>query len=100
MSATGATLRSPEEEDVTAALAAARAEGCEGIVVSFLHAWRRPLHEDQVAAMITRLAPEMIVFRGSEVWPSIREYERTTTAVMNAYCPPRIANYLDRVAAR
>ena len=99
MSATGATLQAPEEEDVAAALAAARAEGCEGIVVSFLHAWRKPLHEDRVAAMISRLDPGMIVFRGSEVWPSIREYERTTTAVMNAYVHPRIANYLDRVSA-
>jgi len=41
----------------------------------------------------------MIVFRGSEVWPAIREYERTTTAVLNAYVHPRIANYLDRVSA-
>ena len=69
------------------------------VVVSFLHAWRNPLHEEQVAAMIARLDPEMIVFRGSEVWPAIREYERTTTAVLNAYVHPRIADYLDRVAA-
>jgi len=47
MSATGATLRAPEKVDVAAALAAARAEGCEGVVVSFLHAWRNPLHEEQ-----------------------------------------------------
>ncbi len=99
MSATGATLQAPGEEDVARALRAAQAAGCEGIVVSFLHAWREPLHEQQVVAMLARLDPAMVVFRGSEVWPAIREYERTTTAVLNAYVHPRIATYLDRVAA-
>ncbi|HVY16739.1 MAG TPA: hydantoinase/oxoprolinase family protein [Rhodopila sp.] len=99
MSASGATLQAPKEADVAAALAAARAADCDVVVVSFLHAWRKPLHEEQVAAMIARLDPAMIVFRGSEVWPAIREYERTTTAVLNAYVHPRIANYLDRVSA-
>jgi N-methylhydantoinase A len=51
-----------------------------------------------VAAEIAKLAPDMKVFRGSEVWPAIREYERTTTAVLNAYVHPRISAYLERVA--
>ncbi|MBV8912503.1 MAG: hydantoinase/oxoprolinase family protein [Acetobacteraceae bacterium] len=97
MTAAGVTLRGPEERDVAAALDKARCSGCDGVVVSFLHAWREPRHEEQVAAMIARLDPDMIVFRGSEIWPAIREYERTTTAVLNAYVHPRIANYLDRV---
>ena len=49
--------------------------------------------------MIARLDPAITVFRGSEIWPAIREYERTTTAVLNAYVHPRIADYLDRVAS-
>ena len=99
MSAAGATLQAPEEADVAAAVRKARDAGCDGVVVSFLHAWRSPRHEEQVAAMIARIDPAMVVFRGSEVWPAIREYERTTTAVLNAYVHPRIADYLDRVAA-
>jgi N-methylhydantoinase A len=99
MDADGSTLLAPVEGDVVAAIAAARQAGCDGVVVSFLHAWRTSLHEDQVAAMIGRLDPDMTVFRGSEVWPAIREYERTTTAVLNAYVHPRISTYLDRVAA-
>jgi len=99
MSASGATLLAPDEADVAAALAQARGTGCEGVVVSFLHAWREPRHEAEVAAMIARLDPGMTVFRGSEIWPAIREYERTTTAVLNAYVHPRIADYLDRVGA-
>jgi len=99
MSATGETLAAPEAEDVAAAIERVTRMGCEGVVVSFLHAWRDPRHEIQVAAMIARLAPGLTVFCGSEIWPAIREYERTTTAVLNAYVHPRIAAYLERVAA-
>jgi len=99
MSAAGVTLQAPQQADSAAALHLACQAGCEAIVVSFLHAWRKPLHEEQVAAMIAQLDPAMVVFRGSEIWPAIREYERTSTAVLNAYVHPRIADYLDRVAA-
>ena len=98
MAADGRTLTAPDRADVAQAIAAARKAGCEGVVVSFLHAWREPLHEEQVAAIIAELAPELVVFRGSAVWPAIREYERTTTAVLNAYVHPRISGYLERVA--
>lgn len=98
MSAMGTTLAAPEEADVRQALAAARRAGCEGIVVSFLHAWRNPAHEEAVATMLAQLDGALPVFRGSEVWPAIREYERTSTAVLNAYVHPRISTYLGRVA--
>jgi N-methylhydantoinase A len=97
MSAEGEALLAPDADDVTAALAAARGAGCVGIVVSFLHAWRNPAHEREVAAMIAELDPTLAVFCGSAVWPAIREYERTSTAVLNAYVHPRIASYLERV---
>jgi N-methylhydantoinase A len=100
MDADGATVTAPVRASVVTAVAAARAAGCAGIVVSFLHAWRNPAHEEQVAAMIAELAPGLFVFRGSEVWPAIREYERTTTAVLNAYVHPRIDAYLERVEAQ
>jgi len=98
MDAGGETLLAPREDDVAAALAKAQAVGAEVIVVSFLHAWREPRHEQQVAAMLASLAPDITVFCGAEVWPVIREYERTTTAVLNAYVQPRIDSYIARVA--
>ncbi len=97
MSASGVTLMAPDAADVAEALRRARQAGCDGIVVSFLHAWRQKLHEQLVVEMLARLDPGLTVFRGSEIWPAIREYERTTTAVLNAYVHPRIAGYLDRV---
>lgn len=100
MDAEGTTLTAPDRASVAAAVSAAQAAGCVGVVISFLHAWRNPAHEEQVAAMIAELAPELFVFRGSEVWPAIREYERTTTAVLNGYVHPRIDAYLERVEAQ
>jgi N-methylhydantoinase A len=100
MSATGETLLAPFESEVASALEQARSIGAEVIVVSFLHAWREPRHEREVAAMLARLAPEIAVFCGAEVWPAIREYERTTTAVLNAYVHPRIDSYIARVASK
>lgn len=100
MDAEGRTLVPPARASVAAALRAARAAGCQGIVVSLLHAWRNAAHEEAVAAMAAEMAPDLFVFRGSEVWPAIREYERTTTTVLNAYVHPRIDAYLERVEAQ
>ena len=97
MSAEGETLLAPQLANVAEAVAAARAAGCVGVVVSFLHAWGNPAHEREVAAMIASLEPALAVFCASAVWPAIREYERTSTAVLNAYVHPRIAAYLERV---
>lgn len=98
ISALGETLVAPCRSHVEAAIEQARAVDCDVVVVSFLHAWREPRHEQQVVAMIRDIAPDLTVFCGSEVWPVIREYERTTTAVLNAYVQPRIDRYIQRVA--
>ncbi|WP_107676403.1 hydantoinase/oxoprolinase family protein [Agrobacterium sp. LAD9] len=100
MGSLGETIVAPDEESVREAITLAKVAGCEGVVVSFLHAWRNPTHEIEVVAMVEDIAPELFVFRGSEVWPSIREYERTTTAVVNAYVHPRVDAYLHQVEAR
>ncbi len=97
MTAEGEPLLAPAAAEVAQAVAAARAAGCVGIVISFLHAWRNPSHEREVAAMVASLDPTLAVFCASSVWPAIREYERTSTAVLNAYVHPRIAAYLERV---
>ncbi|MBL8671193.1 MAG: hydantoinase/oxoprolinase family protein [Alphaproteobacteria bacterium] len=83
-----------EEADVLAALAKARALGAEGIIVSLLHCYRNPAHEQQVKGILAKAAPDMPVFLSSEIWPIIREYERTTTAVVGSYPQTRVAHYL------
>ncbi|MGO8869241.1 MAG: hydantoinase/oxoprolinase family protein [Alphaproteobacteria bacterium] len=88
-----------DEESVRAALASAKRAGAEGIVVSLLHAYRNPAHEETVKAIVRGTAPEMFVCCSSEVWPIIREYERTVTAVVSGYVQPRVAFYLSSLEA-
>ncbi|WP_108258291.1 hydantoinase/oxoprolinase family protein [Mangrovicoccus ximenensis] len=78
---------------------AIRAKGADGIIVAMLHAYRDPAQEQAVKAELARLAPDLYAFASAEVWPVIREYERTTTAILNGYVHPRIAGYLDGLYA-
>lgn len=96
MAADGQPLSAPDPASVDEALSAARAAGAEGIVIALLHAYRNPAHEQAVAAMIAKAAPELAVVTSSGTWPVIREYERTITATISAYVKPRVAHYLDR----
>jgi N-methylhydantoinase A len=79
---------------VRAAVAAARRRGVAGIIVAFINAYRNPAHEAAAQAIIREEAPALFVFTSSEVWPVIREYERSTTAMLNGYVHPRVADYL------
>jgi N-methylhydantoinase A len=86
-------------DDLTAAVEGARRKGAAGLIVSFLHAYRNPAHEQAAKAVIAVLAPDLFVFTSSAVWPVIREYERTTTAILNGYVHPRVAGYLGSLEA-
>ncbi|MDF1790332.1 MAG: hydantoinase/oxoprolinase family protein [Thalassobaculaceae bacterium] len=83
-----------DEASVEAAIEGVRSVGGEGVVVALLHAYRNPAHEQRVAAMIKAKAPDLTVTCASEVWPVIREYERTVTAVVAGYVQGRVAHYL------
>ncbi|WP_296741222.1 hydantoinase/oxoprolinase family protein [Mesorhizobium sp.] len=104
MSPDGKQALAPDLGTVSSVVEAALRRGVEGIIVSFLHSWRNPAHEDLVKAEIARLGPGLFVFTSSEVWPVIREYERTSTAILNGYVHPRVATYLrgleERLAMR
>ncbi|WP_172329747.1 hydantoinase/oxoprolinase family protein [Mangrovicoccus sp. HB161399] len=78
---------------------AIRAKGADGVIVAMLHAYRDPSQEHAVKTELARLAPDLYAFTSAEVWPVIREYERTTTAILNGYVHPRIAGYLDGLYA-
>lgn len=86
-------------EDIRRAAALAKERGAEGVVIAFLHAWRNPSHEQAAKAILREVAPDLFAFGSAEVWPVIREYERTTTTVLNGYVHPRVDAYLDRLEA-
>ncbi|MBY0331113.1 MAG: hydantoinase/oxoprolinase family protein [Acetobacteraceae bacterium] len=99
MLADGSAHQPLRAASVHAAAAAARAAGAEGIVVAFLHAWRNPAHERAARAILAEAAPGLPVLCSAEVWPILREYERTVTATIAAYVQPRVAHYLGALQA-
>ena len=81
-------------EDVRAAVARALADGADTIVVALLHAYANPVNERAVRDAIHAAAPGMAVTLSSDVWPVIREYERTVTATVAGYVQRRVAGYI------
>jgi N-methylhydantoinase A len=71
-----------------------RAAGVEAVAVSMLHAYRNPAHERAVAARLRERAPGLRVSLSSVVSGEIREYERTSTTVANAYVVGVVESYL------
>jgi N-methylhydantoinase A len=89
------------EADVVAAAQAFAEAGVEAVAVSFLHAYANPAHEDAAAAILRReLGDAVHVCTGAGILPEIREYERTSTAVVNAYVSPVVAGYAASLQSR
>lgn len=76
------------------AVAGLVAQKVDAIAVSFLFSYANPRHEQAAAEVIRRLAPQVYVSLSSDVNPQWREYERTASAVANAYIGPPTARYL------
>jgi N-methylhydantoinase A len=72
----------------------------ESVAISFLHSYRNPKHEQLVKEAVQKLMPEAYVSISSDVLPEFREYERTSTTVLNAYVGPPMKNYLARLKGR
>src|SRR5688572_18072492 len=76
-----------------------RAAGVEAVAVSLLHGFRDPAHEHAVARRLRERAPTMRVSLSSVVSGEIREYERTSTTVANAYVLGVVETYLRALSA-
>jgi len=84
----------PDVNSIEQAVKKAKGMGAEGIVVALINAYRNSANEHTVKRLIQAQAPELPVFCSADVWPIIREYERTTTAVVHGYVQPRVSYYL------
>lgn len=73
--------------------------GVEALAVAFLHSYRDASHERRAGEIIRALYPDLPLTLSAEVAPEIREYERTSTAVANAYVQPRTRRYLETLEA-
>ena len=78
---------------------ALRANEVESLAIGFLHAYVDPRHERLARDIVQARCQSLSVCLSSDICPEIREYERISTTVANAYIQPLVASYLDRLAA-
>lgn len=97
LNAQGECLTALDRAELENVLDELAATGIEAIAVCFLHSYRNSAHEDEAASIIARKLPGVYVSLSSKVLPEFREYERTSTTVLNAYVGPKMANYFDRL---
>ncbi|MBO1073946.1 hydantoinase/oxoprolinase family protein [Roseomonas marmotae] len=91
-------IRLPLDEAAVAALVAELEKaGVQSVAFAFLHAYANPVHEQRAAAVLKTLMPGLSITMAHEVCPEVREYERTSTAVANAYVQPLMEGYLGRM---
>jgi len=93
----GEVISALSSENMKVAVEQLRKEGVEAIAVSFLHAYANPEHEKAAVAIIREIWPEVAVTASHEVTKEWREYERTSTAVLNSYVKPIAATYIDKL---
>ncbi|NDA60743.1 MAG: hydantoinase/oxoprolinase family protein [Chitinophagia bacterium] len=74
-------------------------KGIQSVAVSLLHAYANPIHEQKIGSILTKHFPHLSFSLSSEVMPEIREYERTSATVMNAYVQPLTGKYLHQLTA-
>lgn len=97
--ADGHVMKSVDPSDVIGQVGELRALGARAVAISFVNSYRNDEHE-RIAAEVARAAfPDLYVCTSSELWPQIREYERTLVSVVNAYVGDRISSYLGQLRA-
>jgi len=100
MDAKGRVLVSLDEDQVRAAVLRLKELGAEAVVVHFLHAYANPAHEQQAAAIVRHLWPNGYISVSSEILREVREFERGSTAAVNAFVQPVMGRYLQRLSDR
>jgi N-methylhydantoinase A len=96
----GNVLEPLDEEGCRQLVRALKARGVRSIAVCLLHSYVSPAHERHIKAIIADEYPEAYVSLSSEVSPVFREYERTSTTVVNAYVVPSMVEHLNGFEAR
>jgi len=89
-----------DEASLDRAITAVKREEVDAVAVCYLHAYRDARHETATKQVIERELPGAYVSVSSEVLPQIKEYERVSTTVVNAYVGPALSRYLARLERR
>ncbi len=96
----GRILRAVDPDEVRGVLEAFREMGVESLAVCLINAYENSAHEMEIRKIVDRYAPDLFGSYSYEVLPQIREYERTSTTVTNAYVKPITSVYLNKLSER
>ncbi|MGE0853428.1 MAG: hydantoinase/oxoprolinase family protein [Hyphomicrobiaceae bacterium] len=100
IAADGEVLTPLDADEVKRAASALRDEGCEVLVIAFLNSYAQPAHEIAAAQAAREVWATDFIVTSSSVMPAVREFERTSTAVVSGYVQPLIGHYLKRLGQR
>ena len=90
----GEVLTALDEDGIHRAITDLKAEGVESIAICFLFSYLDPTHEDRALEMVLQEYPEAFVTTSASVSPQFREFERFTTAALNAFVGPTVRKYI------
>ena len=92
----GEVKKALDEAGVAAVVERIKGHGIEALAICLLHSYANPVHERRIAGIARAALPAgVFITCSSDVLPELREYERTSTTVINAYVGPVVANYLN-----
>ncbi|MGD9711318.1 MAG: hydantoinase/oxoprolinase family protein [Lautropia sp.] len=87
-----------DEASVVSSVEKAIAAGVNSVAIVFLHSYRNPSHERQAQRLIEERFPDLDISISSDIAPEFREYERTSTTVINSYVRPVVRQYVRKLA--
>jgi len=96
----GEIIRPLNIDDVTAAIDKLVAEGVESVAVCLYNSPRNPAHEEKIGELLRQRAPQLYVSLSTRIRPMMKEYERTSEVVVNAYVLPVVARYMGLLKKR
>ena len=94
LDANGRVIRELDLDQLNELIEKLKKEDIEAIAICFLHSFVNPTHEEMVETIIKKEFPECFVSISSQILPQKREYERTSTTVINSYVGPPVSRYL------
>jgi len=97
IAANGTVIQELDEKSVEKIAAQLVEAGVRSVAVCLLHAYKYPQHEQRIGELLEKLAPGISVSLSSTVCPEVREYDRASTTVANAYTRPMMVQHVDHL---
>ena len=97
ITADGKIYKKIDSDDVTSLIKLIKKDNIDALAICFLHSYINNKHEAIVKKLIKKHLPNIKLSVSYEVSPEIREYERMSTTICNAYVQPLVSNYLDKL---